>query len=145
MKTELVTFTLENFDGELVSSWKPGEIYTLTTASETGPEAHAFVHASVGALGTIGSTAQHGFQSKNCKRAWGSLEPNKMHHMKWQAPKDVPTGGMCVVFSAAQATAVDAAYQTNSVRYHTLLVPQDVMCTPACLGPSTCLAEPAQV
>ena len=129
VKTELVTFTLENSDGELVSSWKPGETYTLTTASETGDEVHAFMHASVGVMGTIGSAAEHGFRSRNCQSAWGSLEPSKLHHVKWQAPKDVPTGGMCAVFSAAQAKAADAAYQTSSVRYTLHMLKM----SPACL------------
>lgn len=116
VKSELVTFTLENSDGELATSWKPGETYTLITAVESGEDTQAFVHASIGVLKSNSKASSDGFQSKSCENAWVSLQTSKSHHMKWVAPSDVPTGGLCVVFSAAQATSSKAAYMTNSVR-----------------------------
>lgn len=115
-----MTFTLENSDGELVSSWMPGETYVLSTTSEEGHTVQAFVHASVGALNTIYTDQSEGpkvgFQSATCENAWGSMQASKTHHTKWDAPAVVPTGGLCVVFSSAHATSGSAAYQTNSVR-----------------------------
>lgn len=120
MKSELVTFTLENSDGQLVSSWGPGQTYTLTTASEAGEDMQAFVHASIGVLNIsyveLVSPSHVGFQSMSCENAWGSLEPGKSHPMQWKAPTNVPAGGLCAVFSAAQAVSGKAAYHTNAVR-----------------------------
>jgi hypothetical protein len=115
LKNEHITFTLEDSTGALSTSWKPGETYTLSTLSGNDEEVHAFVHASSGVLDADKMNSKTGFQSSNCENAWGSMAAARRHEMQWVAPSNVPSGGLCVLFSAAQASSGKAAYQTNSV------------------------------
>jgi hypothetical protein len=114
---EFVTFTFENSEGELVTTWNPGERYTLTTASASLEAMQAFVHTSLGtfALFENADGPATGFIAQACKSAWGSYSAEDRHRMLWTAPEAVPPAGQCAIFSGVQATSQVDAYQTNTV------------------------------
>lgn len=114
-----ITFTLEDSKGERVTTWDAGEVYHLTIAKETGEEMQAIVVATIGILNITHEAPSKytvGFQVEQCENAWGSLERHLNHTIRWDPPADLPSGGMCVVFSAALASGSHSAYQVNSVR-----------------------------
>ena len=133
-RNDRITFTLETSNGELKKAWLPGETYTISTASGSGEDVQAFVHASIGTLSPVASPVSNtkfGFQANGCENAWGSEVSKKSHQMRWEAPAVVPKEGMCVVVSAAQASSQNAAFQTNSVRimpYYSVLSMPSPLC-----------------
>lgn len=120
VQNELVTFTLEDSAGQLVTAWSPGEQYTLTTASASSMSMQAFVHTSMGTFDLTedptGPVA--GFIAAACTsaQAWGSYRSKAQHSMLWRAPEAVSDEGQCAVFSGVQAASERDAYQTNTVR-----------------------------
>lgn len=112
---ELVSFALEDSDGQLITAWSPGEAYTLTTASASAKKVHTFVQASTGHFNVIQDVAEAeaGFIARACNNAWGSHTAQHQHSVTWIAPE----ASQCVVFSAVQSGAEHEAYQTNTVRY----------------------------
>ena len=123
---------VDSLHSKVVTAWDAGEVYHLTTSREGGQEMHAVVVASIGTLnitheeapGTFPKTV--GFQTKSCENAWGSTMPHLSHTTRWDPPAEVPAAGLCVEFSAAQASTKNSAYQVNMVRLH--MVPMHSCC-----------------
>ena len=121
---EQVTFQLSHPEGGLVTAWHAGKVYHLTTSQDTGQEMQAVVVASIGTLNITHEEEPSafpktvGFQTKSCENAWGSDMPRLSHTMRWDPPAEVPAAGLCVGFSAAQASTKRSAYQVNTVRLH---------------------------
>lgn len=121
MVNEQVTFKFQDVMGGLVTTWDAGEAYHLTTSQDSGLKMQAVVVASIGTLNITHAEAPNvfpktvGFQTQSCENAWGSDMAHFNHTMRWNAPADVPAAGLCVEFSAAQASDKRSAYQVNTV------------------------------
>lgn len=97
-----------------MASYKPGGVYTIEVPSYSDGPANMWIHSTAGTMEPMDATTHT--QAKACTMAAYSNAPLSTHMYKWTAP----AGSDVVTFSAAMADGKTSAYNTNTVRPHSL-------------------------